>query len=130
MRKLITILKSAAVGGLATAIDLLVLTALIELVHLDARQANLPALIAGVAFQFFGNKFFAFDDRSQAWARQGAMFAAVEAGALALNGALFHALAGANVMPYLAARVLVQALVYFGFSLPLWTKIFTQRSST
>lgn len=137
MKKLWIILKSAAVGGVATAIDLLVLTVLVELVHLDAHAANIPALVAGVAFQFFGNKLFAFDDRSEkhaaSWARQGAMFAAVEAGALALNAVLFHLAVTADVLPYLAARVLVQALVYFGFSLPLWTKIFgpqPQRSST
>lgn len=132
MRKLWTILKSAAVGGVATAIDLLVLTVFVELLHLDAHAANVPALIAGVAFQFLGNKFFAFEDRAGAWAKQGAMFAAVEAGALTLNAVLFHLAISANLIPYLAARVLVQALVYFGFSLPLWTKIFApqpQRSS-
>lgn len=133
MRKLLTILKSAGVGGIATAVDLLVLALLVELAGLDVRLASMPALAAGVAVQFFGNKLFAFEDRTRdarALARQGALFAAVEVGALSFNALLFHLLTTANVVPYLVARVAVQALVYFGFSLPLWSRIFQQRSSS
>ena len=48
----------------------------------------------------------------------------------ALNAILFHLAATANVAPYLVARVLVQSLVYFGFSLPLWSRIFSERSAS
>jgi putative flippase GtrA len=131
MQKLLTILKSAAVGGIATAVDLLVLALFVEVFGIDVRLASIPALALGVVFQFLGNKLFAFEDRStdlRALAKQGALFAAVEAGALFLNALLFHLAMTANVVPYLIARVLVQALVYFAFSLPLWSRIFQQRS--
>src|SRR5262249_45724892 len=109
--------------------DLLLLTSLVELLDLDLRIANVPALAAGVSVQFIGNKLFAFEDHSRAWARQGAEFALVEAGALLLNAVLFHLLA-ATARPYLPVRIAVQAMVYLGFSLPLWTRIFRQRSSS
>src|SRR5688572_7225351 len=121
-------LKSTAVGGIATLVDLAVLALFVEVLAIDARLANVPALALGVLVQFLGNKLFAFDDRSEDWARQGALFASVEAGALLLNAAVFHV--ASSFIPYLAARVLVQALVYLGFSLPLWSRIFQERSSS
>src|SRR5688572_10622754 len=115
-------LRSIAVGASATLVDLLLLAALIELAGLDPSAANVPALLGGVIAQFLGNKLFAFRDRSRARARQGLWFGVVEVGALVLNAILFQLLIAQ--LPYLAARAIGSALVYFCFSLPLWSRIF------
>ncbi len=124
MRRLTTVLSSACVGAIATGFDLLLLAVLVDGLGLAPRAANLPALLGGVLAQFVGNKVFAFRDRSPAWVRQGLWFGLVEAGALSLNALLFDRLIAVFALPYLGARVLGSALVYFGFSLPLWSRIF------
>ena len=111
-------------GGLATLLDLFALFVLVRLVGLPAAVANVPALLLGVGAQFVGNKYFAFQDPSRAILKQGAQFALVEAGALFLNAALFHVLVSFTPVPYLAARLVASAVVYFGFSYPLWRRIF------
>ncbi len=117
-----TLGKSALVGLAATAVDLVALAVLIDGLGLAPEAANVPALVLGLCAQFLGNKLVAFDDRSRAWLGQGVRFAAVEIGALVLNAALFHVLVGA--LPYLAARVVGSAAVYFLYSYPLWGRIF------
>jgi putative flippase GtrA len=120
-----TLLRSGAVGIAATLVDLATLTLLVELVGLPPAWANVPGLVAGVAVQFFGNKLFAFRDRSRAYLRQGTLFLLVEVGSFALNALAFHGLAVLLSVPYLLARLLATAAVYFGFSYPLWRRIFT-----
>jgi hypothetical protein len=140
VRDLATLGRGGLVGVAATAADLAALAFLVEVAGLDPRIANIPALAAGILAQFAGSKLFTFRDRSPAcyasrvdraatpprhgeWLRQGALFSAVEAGALILNALLFHLLVtwGAG---YGTARIAGSALVYFGFSLPLWSRIF------
>lgn len=125
-----TTLTSVAVGALATLVDLLVLGVAVEQLGVDPRIANVPALLLGLLVQFFGNKFFAFQDHSRAWVRQGSAFLLVEAGAFFLSAALFHGVVGSQLLPYLPARLLVQALVYLGFSMPLWKRIFREGSTS
>jgi putative flippase GtrA len=117
-------IKSTGIGLIATAVDLLVLATLVEIAGIPAAAANVPALAFGVLAQFLGNKLFAFEDRSSAWAEQGARFFAVEAIAFALNTILFDRLIAWTALPYLVARLGATMLVYFGFSLPLWSRIF------
>jgi putative flippase GtrA len=112
------------VGGAATAVDLVSLILLVELLRLDPRWANVPALTLGLAVQFVGNKFFAFQDRRPDYLRQGSLFLLVEAGAFALNALIFHLLVTLAATPYLLARLAGAALVYVGFSYPLWRLIF------
>ncbi|MCA9624494.1 MAG: GtrA family protein [Myxococcales bacterium] len=116
--------KSALVGVVATLADLAMLALLVEVIGIAPRLASAPALLLGVLVQFLGNKVFAFEDRSRAWARQGLLFGLVEIGALALNALLFDRLVALTGIPYLPARLLVGGTVYFGFSLPLWSRIF------
>lgn len=120
------VIRSVMVGLLATAVDLALLGVLVEVLHRTPAAANLPALLAGALVQFLGTKFFAFEDRTPALLRQGTLFGVVELGALALNAAGFYLATRAEWLPYGAARVLVQAVVYFGFSLPLWRRIFAR----
>jgi putative flippase GtrA len=95
--RMLTVLRSAAVGVLATAADLVALAVLVDGVGLSPRLANLPALAIGIAVQFAGNKWFAFGDRSPDWARQG-------------------------------ARIATTSIVYFCICLPLWSRIFRDRT--
>ena len=87
-------------------------------------QANLPALLVGLAVQYLGNKHFAFRDRSREHLRQISCFAGVEAGAFALNALGFHLLVTLTAIPYGAARALVTLAVYVAFSFPLWRRVF------
>lgn len=116
--------RSAGIGVLASGLDVLALMAFVELVGLAPLWANVPALGLGLLVQFFGNKYFAFRDRSQALVQQGARFALVEVGALVLNGLSFHVVVAATAVPYVLARLLCSAGVYVGYSFPLWGLIF------
>ena len=116
--------RSAGVGAIATAIDLAALALLVSGFGLDPRVASIPALSLGIVAQFFGNKLFAFEDKSKAWARQGALFLGVEALGFIANLALFHLMVTYTPLPYLLVRVLTTAVVYFGICLPLWSRIF------
>ena len=127
--RFLVVLRSAAVGVAATTADLLTLAVLVEGLGLSPRLANLPALAIGIAVQFAGNKWFAFEDRSPEWARQGAMFLGVEALGMTANLVLFDLAVTRTPLPYLAARVLSTSIVYFGICLPLWSRIFRARSS-
>jgi putative flippase GtrA len=125
VRGIITLAKSGAVGAVATIADLAALALLVQVAGLRPEAANVPALLVGLAVQFVGNKLWAFGDRStDRLLRQGTLFLAVEAGALALNAAVFHLLVTSTTVPYPVARVAGQALVYFGFSYPIWTRLF------
>jgi putative flippase GtrA len=122
------LIRSSGVGAISTLVDLGSLTILIQLFSLSPSAANLPALLLGVASQFLGNKLFAFGDRAQgkALAVQGGQFALVEAGALLLNAIAFQLLVSQLHIPYLLSRLFASAGVYFGYSFPLWNRIFRQ----
>ena len=119
-----TLARSSLVGLVATVVDLAALALLVQVLAVPATIANVPALVAGVAVQFLGNKHFAFRDRSRAYLRQGAHFALVEAGALLLNAVGFHLLVTLTPAPWWLARALASAVVYLGFSYPLWGLVF------
>lgn len=112
--------RSILVGLVATAVDAAVLMLLILVASVRPAYANLPSLAAGIAVQFVGNKRFAFRDPSPLRVSQGARFLAVEAGAIALNGGIFHLLVTATPCPPLPARLATAAAVYVAFSFPLW----------
>jgi putative flippase GtrA len=126
--RFLVVLRSAAVGVVATSSDLLALAVLVDGFGLSPRLANLPALAIGIAVQFAGNKWFAFADRSPEWARQGALFLGVEALGMTANLVLFDLAVTRTPLPYLAARVLSTSIVYFAICLPLWSRIFRART--
>ena len=117
--------KSVLAGGVATLLDLSVLTLLVEGFGLTPSRANVPALLAGALVQFVGSRRFVFRATEGAVSRQLAGFAAVEAGTFALNAALFHLAVTRTPLPYPVARLACQFLVYAGFSYPLWTRVFS-----
>lgn len=112
------------VGAVATVADLATLTLLVSGLHFSPRVASVPALSLGIALQFFGNKVFAFDDRSREWGRQAALFLIVEAMGFAANVALFDLAVSHVRLPYLLVRLATTNAVYFGLCLPLWSRIF------
>jgi len=118
--------RSALVGLVASTIDLVVLGVLVDHLGVQPAWANVPALTLGLVVQFVGNKCFAFQDRSSALLRQGTLFLAIELCAFALNAGLFHVLGVWLVWPWWLARVVASAAVYFGFSYPLWSRVFRQ----
>jgi putative flippase GtrA len=143
-------LRSAGVGAVATLVDLSALQLLVHALSFSPEQANLPALLLGVATQFFGTKLFAFKSpahgarlgagrrirRRELWRRrgsgtpaaglavQGGRFLLVEAGAIALNAIAFALLIRLTPLPLFAARLAGSSLVYFAYSYPLWDRIF------
>lgn len=116
--------RSAIVGILASLADLGLLALLIDGLHMSPAWANLPALTFGLVIQFVGNKRYAFRDRSPQVLRQGSLFLFVETGAFLLNAAMFHLLSPILGLPWVLARALGTSSVYFGFSYPLWGRIF------
>lgn len=117
-------IRSAGVGVIATIADVALLAGLVEFCRLSPEGANVPALAGGLAVQFFGNKYFAFGDRSRNFLRQGTLFALVEAGALTLNAASFHAVVSMTDVPYAFARLACSGVVYLVYSFPLWRLVF------
>jgi putative flippase GtrA len=116
--------RSVLVGGAATLIDLGVLALLVEVAHLPATAANVPALLVGALVQFLGCRYFVFEAGAADLRKQAGGFAAVEVATLALNGLAFHALVAGLHVPYAAARPLGTFLVFISFSYPMWRLVF------
>ena len=118
------LLRSAAVGIVATGVDIGALFVLIEGLGVPAVWANVPTLLLGMAVQYVGNKYLAFGDTSPDHVRQGGLFLLVGLGTLLLSAVGFHLLVTLTPIPYGLARPLVALVVYLGFSFPLWRLIF------
>ena len=122
------LVRSLLAGGAATLADLAVLTACVHLFHWTARDANVPALIAGGIVNFVGNREFAFRD-----AKHGALekhvvgYLLVEIVALVLNGALYDLVL--RIVPgsthlYWLVRLATSNVVFLLWSYPLWRRVF------
>ena len=127
MRRLATFARSLLTGGAATLVDLGVIAAAVGLLHLTPSAANAPALLAGAAVQFFGNRRFAFRSRGPL-GRQAALFAASEVVTLALNFLLYQLVV--TRVPRLGpagavlARAVTTNLVFLLWSYPVWARVF------
>jgi putative flippase GtrA len=125
--KLRTLGRSTLVGGAATAVDLLVLFTCMQALGWSARAANVPALIAGGLVNFHGNRTFAFRATHGSLPRQAALFVLAELITLGLNGVLFDfamRAAPAGAISALAIRLVVQNIVFVGWSFPVWRRVF------
>jgi putative flippase GtrA len=116
-------LRSLAVGSAATVTDFTALVLLVEGFGLSAQNASIPALCAGAAVQFLGNRAVAFGATHGHWRRQLARFAVAELLALALNAWVFASLLRLGA-PYPLARVIGSFGVFAGVSYPLWHVVF------
>jgi putative flippase GtrA len=128
-RHLATFARSALTGGAATLVDLGVIAFAVGLLHVTPAAANAPALLAGAAVQFFGNRHFAFRSKGGSLARQAGLFAVTEVVTLLLNFLLYH-LVVTHVALGPAGAVLVRAIttnaVFVLWSYPVWSRIFGQ----
>lgn len=115
--------RSVLVGVGASVADFALLAALVEMGRVRPELAVVPAMLLGLMIQFVGNKYFAFGDRSVVSVGQAAAFLGVEVGTLLLGAGCFALLVSWQ-LPYGIARLLAAALVYFGFSFPLWRCVF------
>src|SRR5262245_56788736 len=122
-----TFLRSGAVGAAATIADVAVLALAVGFFGVSARVANVPALLAGVAIQFVGNRHWAFEAAHGPLRRQLVYFTVVEVGALLLNAIAYDVVARHTMLDALCAvavRLIVRAVVFLGFSFPLWRRVF------
>lgn len=118
--------RSLAVGSAATLTDFTALILLVEGFGLSPARASVPALVAGAAVQFLGNRQVAFGATRGALSGQLARFAVAESLALALNAWVFAALLRLGV-PYPVARALGSFGVFACVSYPLWHLVFPPR---
>jgi len=125
--KLATLFRSTLVGGAATAIDLLVLFFCMQALGWSPRAANIPALIAGGVVNFRGNRAFAFRATEGRIERQATLFILAELVTLGLNGVLYDSVVRAlqpGPVPAMIARLVVQNVVFLGWSYPIWRRVF------
>jgi len=126
-----TLRRSALIGAIVIALDVLLLGVFVEDLGMSLAAANIPSLGIGLAIAFFGNKYFAFRDHSPRALRQGGAFILVAAMAIAFNAALFHLFGPLGGVDWALARVLSSTLTYFGFAYRFCGQIFhaTARAS-
>jgi putative flippase GtrA len=126
-RRIAQLLRAGIAGIAATAADLLTLTLLVSVAHVDARSASIPALVVGGVVNFLGNRHYAFRAGAGHVGKQAAGYTAVELVALGLNGLLYdtvlRALPGA-VHAYWLVRLVTSNAVFLGWSYPLWRRVF------
>jgi putative flippase GtrA len=127
LARLATFARSALTGGAATLVDLAIIGLAVGVLHAPAAAANVPALLAGAAVQFLGNRHFAFRAAGGDVRRQAALFAVTEAITMLLNGGLYHLVAthfvlGAGLA--MLARAVTTNAVFLLWSYPVWSRIF------
>lgn len=122
--------RAGAAGIVATGTDLATLALLVSGFGVSPHVANVPALVAGGAANFAGNRWFAFRSHGEPIGRQLAGYTLVELVALALNGWLFEL--ALRLFPqathaYWALRLATSHIVFLCWSYPLWCLVFRQR---
>jgi putative flippase GtrA len=122
-------LRSSLVGIVATVIDLTLLLLCLRLLHFNPYLAKSIALVGGVTTQFLGNRRFAFRATTGELRRQLQWFVVVEIVAFVTTVFVFRGLlAGLRWLDVPMADVFANLasgfVVYFGFSYPLWKRVF------
>jgi putative flippase GtrA len=115
--------RSSIVGVLATAADFAVLLTCIHLLHLPDWLAKVFSLTAGTSTQFVGSRYYAFRAQHGRLGRQLKWFVVAEALAFVLTVLVFHGLVLLRV-PIVIANFASGSIVYFGFSYPIWSRVF------
>jgi len=130
LSRLFELLRAGAAGIAATAVDVGTLAFLVSVMHVDARVASIPALVAGGVANFVGNRHFAFRAKSGDLARQAIGYTAVEIVALALNGVIYDFVLRSFPVAthaYWAVRLVTSHLVFLAWSYPLWRRVFAAK---
>ncbi len=110
---------------IATGVDFGTMIALVELAHLAPPVATVGGAVCGGITNFAIGRTWAFRGvHTGSLHGQAARYAAVSFGGALLNGALVAVvLAVAASMPYVAARMLVAALVSVVYTFPMHTRV-------
>jgi putative flippase GtrA len=128
--RVVQLLRAGIAGIAATGSDLLTLALLVSVLHVDARVANVPALVVGGVVNFLGNRHFAFRAGGGDVAKQAVGYTVVELIALALNGFLYdlvlRTVPGAT-HAYWLVRLATSHAVFLCWSYPLWRRVFAVR---
>lgn len=122
-------LKSSLVGIVATIVDVSLLMLMLRVFALNPYLAKTIALAGGVSTQFLGNRRFAFQATTGRLRRQLQWFVVVETIAFVTTVFVFRGLLALfkhlNIpLADLAANLMSGSIVYFGFSYPLWKRVF------
>ena len=116
-------LRSSLVGLVTSVVDLVIIETGIRLMKVDPALAKAIALAVCTLIQFFGNRSFAFKAQQGRLGRQMMWFIGCEAIAAGLMCLVFRQMV--RHMPLEIANALSIGVVYFGFSYPLWKRVFT-----
>jgi putative flippase GtrA len=126
-RKVKQLLRAGAAGIAATGSDLAALALLVSVLHVDARVANVPALVVGGIVNFLGNRHFAFRAKAGHLGKQAVGYTAVELVALAMNGFLYESVLRAAPQTahlYWLVRLVTSHVVFLMWSYPMWRLVF------
>jgi putative flippase GtrA len=109
----------------ATGVDFGMMILLVELAHVAPPLATVGGAFCGGVTNFAIGRTWAFRDvHTGSVPGQAARYAAVSIGGALLNGALVALVLGAlPALPYVAARILVAALVSVAYTFPLHTRV-------
>lgn len=118
-------LRSLLAGGAATLVDVGALAWLVAL-GVNARVANVPALILGAIVSFLANRSFAFQAKGDV-ARHAVGFSIVEIIAFALNALLYDVAVRLVPIHPVVDRLVTTNIVYLAWSYPLWRLVFRPR---
>ena len=103
-------------GMVATAVDVVALILLVEVLRSHVTIAAFLAAALGGVTNFLINKYWAFDDDAPLELRQVTIYALVSLVTAAFTAAAIHILAVLIGIPYLFAKAIAAALVFL-----LWT---------
>lgn len=120
-------MRSSAVGILATVFDMATLALFVTVFHWNDTLAKIPALAIGTSTQFIGSRYYAFRAQRGKLGRQMKWFVFAEFCAFWLTVLVFHAMDKWLHIPIWIANLASGSVVYFGFSYPIWKRVFTVR---
>jgi putative flippase GtrA len=112
-----TTILAGAGGIVGTAVDVLVLAALLRLGVSVALAAGVGAL-SGAVICFAANKYVAFRDHTSLSAKQCGAFGLVAVGTALLMAIAMHATVVGLGLPVLVAKALCAIVMFFAWSLP------------
>jgi putative flippase GtrA len=117
------LVKVGLSGMIATAIDVVTLIALVELLGSHVTIAAFLAAVAGGVGNFAVNKYWAFKDRSPVDLRQVASYAIVSLVTAMFVASMVHVLAVLLGVPYLLAKAIAAALAFILWSYPAQSRL-------
>ena len=122
--------RSLAMGSLATVVDLAFGAVLLSL-HSPTRVAAMVGTTAGGVFTFFANRYFAFKEKNPKLASPALRFAVIAALSTVVHGQLVVMLRDWWGVPYVAAKIGADLVVFtFGQLVLLRYVVFPRSAET